>query len=85
MSDYGWRKSSRSNPSGNCVEVQVITSRFGDGLGPLRVACPGWTFWRGEHTRSLWAMPPAGGPLIDAETVVELARAVDGARELRSR
>jgi hypothetical protein len=79
MSGDGWHKSSRSNPSGNYVEIQVITSRRGDGLDHLRAAVPGWTFWRGEHTQSLWAMPP-DGPLIERETVVELARALDEAR-----
>ena len=44
----GWRKSSYSNPSGNCVEIQTVTASPGDGLDPLRVAFPGWSFWRGD-------------------------------------
>ena len=79
-SGYGWRKATYSNPSGNCVEVQIITGRAGDGLDTLRTACPGWTFWRGEHTRSLWAMNPSGDFLLNAENVAALARAVDEAR-----
>jgi Domain of unknown function (DUF397) len=68
----GWRKASYSNPSGNCVEVQVVSAAPGDGLDGLRAAHPGWTFWRGEHTRSYWAMPPAGGNLLSATTTAEL-------------
>jgi hypothetical protein len=78
--DYGWRKSAYSNPSGNCVEVQIVTAARGDGLDHLRAACPGWSFWRGEHTRSYWAMPPGGDELIDAETAEELTRTVTEAR-----
>jgi Domain of unknown function (DUF397) len=67
-----WRKSSYSNPSGNCVEIAVVTARPGDGLDDLRAAFPGWTFWRGEHTRSYWAMPPRG-QLISADSPEHLA------------
>ena len=68
----GWIKSSYSNPSGNCVEIQVVTAAPDDGLGHLRESCPGWTFWRGTHTGSFWAMPPGGGSLISAETIEDL-------------
>jgi hypothetical protein len=74
-----WRKSSYSNPSGNCVEVQVMSAAPGDGLDGLRAAHPGWTFWRGQHTLSYWAMPPAGGNLLSAESVADLARQVEDA------
>jgi hypothetical protein len=55
------------------VEVAVLTAALGDGLDGLRAAHPGWTFWKGHHTRSCWAMPPRGGELLSAATAAELA------------
>jgi hypothetical protein len=71
-----WRKASYSNPSGNCVEVAVLTAEPGDGLDDLRAAHPGWTFWRGEHTGSYWAMPPRGDHLLTADSAADLAAQV---------
>jgi predicted NUDIX family NTP pyrophosphohydrolase len=56
----------------------VVTARRGDGLDEMRAAHPGWTFWRGDHTGSLWAMPPRGGQLISAGTAEDLAAKVVG-------
>ncbi len=68
-----WRKSSHSNPSGNCVEVQVVTAAPGDGLDGLRAAYPGVTFWRGQHTGAYWAMPRHAGELVSADSPEGLA------------
>lgn len=68
-----WRKSRHSNPSGNCVEVAVVTTDLGDGLGALRDRYPGWLLWRGKHTRSFWAMDRVGGGyLLSADTGADL-------------
>jgi hypothetical protein len=74
----GWHKSSYSNPSGNCVEMTTVTASPGDGLDHLRAAYPGFTFWRGEHTGSYWAMPPRGG-LISADSPAGLAERIEQA------
>jgi hypothetical protein len=74
-----WRKSSYRNQSGNCVEITVVTAGPGDGLDHLRAAFRGWTFWRGEHTRSYWAMPPRGGDLISADSPAGLAERIEQA------
>jgi hypothetical protein len=74
-----WRKSSYSNPSGNCVEIAVVTAAPGDGLDHLRAAFPGWTFWHGKQTRSYWAMPPRSGDLISADSAAGLAKRIEQA------
>jgi hypothetical protein len=73
-----WRKSSYSNPSGNCVEIAVLTAEPGDGLDGLRAQFPGWTFWRGTHTGECWAMPPRGGNLISAASPAALEALITG-------
>jgi hypothetical protein len=45
----------------------------GDGLDELRAAWPGFTFWRGTHTGSCWAMPRTGGDLVEAPDPEALA------------
>jgi hypothetical protein len=59
------------------VEVQVVAAAPGDGLDGLRAAFPGFTFWRGEHTRSYWALPPRGGELISADSPAGLAELLE--------
>jgi hypothetical protein len=74
-----WRKSSHSNPSGNCVEIAVVTAGPGDGLGGLRARYLRWSFWKGRHTGQVWAMPAAGGCLLSADSAGDLGRQVEDA------
>ena len=49
----------------------------------LRAEFPAWTFWRGEHTRSYWAMPPWGGELLSADSPEALGVIVSAALRAR--
>jgi hypothetical protein len=71
----GWRKSSYSNPSGNCVEVQVFTRPEATASIPCGRCTLAGPSGGGKHTHTYWAMPP-DGDLIDAETPEELTQLV---------
>lgn len=72
---------SQTRSSGASMKAATVTAPISedDGikLAGLRTLWPRWTFWKGEHTGSWWAMPPPGvRTLINADDLDRLAAMV---------